>query len=66
VINPGICISDSITIGSHSTVAKSLCKPGLYVNQELRYIPFDYYEAYKKYDEIKAEHIIEKVVHKKC
>lgn len=66
VINPGICISDAITIGSHATIAKSLQKPGLYVNQSLRYIPLDYDKAYKKYDKVKSKKLIEKTVHKKC
>ncbi|WP_309498780.1 hypothetical protein [Sulfurovum sp.] len=66
VINPGICISDAITIGSHATIAKSLQKPGLYANQSLRHIPLDYDEAYKKYTKVRSKKIIEKIVHKKC
>lgn len=66
VINPGICISNAITIGSHATIAKSLQKPGLYVNQSLRYIPLDYDEAYKRYPNVKSKKLIENVIHKKC
>jgi acetyltransferase-like isoleucine patch superfamily enzyme len=66
VINPGICISDAITVGSHSTVAKSLKEPGLYVNQSLRYIPQNYYESYRKYPKVNSDELIEKIVHKKC
>ena len=66
MINPGICISDAITIGSHATIAKSLHEPGLYVNQSLRHIPLDYDEAYKKYAKVRSKKLIEKIVHKKC
>ena len=66
MINPGICISDAITIGSHATIAKSLYEPGLYVNQSLRHIPLDYDEAYKKYAKVRSKKLIEKIVHKKC
>jgi UDP-3-O-[3-hydroxymyristoyl] glucosamine N-acyltransferase len=38
-LNPGITIADGVAIGSHSSVSKSLLKPGLYVSQPLRYIP---------------------------
>jgi len=66
VINPGICIADAITVGSHATVSKSLQKAGLYVNQSLRYIPQNYDEAYEKYSKVNANGLIEKIVHKKC
>lgn len=38
-LNPGIRIVHGVAIGSHSSVAKSLLQPGLYVSQPLRYIP---------------------------
>jgi acetyltransferase-like isoleucine patch superfamily enzyme len=38
MINAGIKISDSITVGSNSVVSKDLVAPGLYVNQQLRYL----------------------------
>ena len=66
VINPGICISNAITIGSHATISKSLEEAGLYVNQSLRHIPLDYDEAYKKYTPVRSKKLIEKIVHKKC
>lgn len=65
VINAGIHISNAITIGSHSTIAKSLIKPGLYVNQSLRYIPLSYETALNKYPNVKANNIAETIVHKK-
>lgn len=39
VISMGVHIADSISVGSHSSVARSLTEPGLYVSQPLRYIP---------------------------
>ena len=66
IINPGIYITDAVTVGSHATVTKPLCKSGLYVNQALRYIPQDYHETYTKYAKVKANDLIEKIVHKKC
>jgi len=66
VINPGVFISNSITVGSHSTVSKPLLRPGLYVSHHLRYIPLDYEVSKKKYDEVKIKNNIEHVVHKKC
>ncbi len=44
-ISPGVRISDSITVGSHSSIARSLERPGVYVSQALRYIDTDPYEA---------------------
>ena len=66
VINPGVCIADKITIGSHATVAKPLTKPGLYVNQTLRYIPFDYEKSKEKYDKIQLKNPVEQIFQKKC
>ena len=66
VINPGVCISDKVTVGSHATVSKSLTKPGLYVNQTLRHIPFDYEKSREKYDKVKLKNPIEKIFQKKC
>jgi len=65
IINPGIKIANSITVGSNSSVSKNLLKPGLYVNQSLRYLEFDYQKNIKKYPLIKVPSLTEKVVHKK-
>jgi acetyltransferase-like isoleucine patch superfamily enzyme len=43
-ISPGVRIADSITVGSHSSIARSLDRPGVYVSQALRYIETDPYE----------------------
>jgi len=66
VINPGICISDAITVGSHATISKSLHKAGLYVNQSLRHTEQDYEAAYQKYPKVNSQQTVEKIVHKKC
>jgi acetyltransferase-like isoleucine patch superfamily enzyme len=44
-ISPGVHVADSITVGSHSSIARSLEKPGVYVSQALRYIDGNPYEA---------------------
>lgn len=36
---PGVKISDTVSVGSHASVAKSLLEPGVYVPQELRFYP---------------------------
>jgi UDP-3-O-[3-hydroxymyristoyl] glucosamine N-acyltransferase len=41
VISMGVSICDSVTIGSLSSVAKSISMPGLYVSQPLRHIDSD-------------------------
>jgi acetyltransferase-like isoleucine patch superfamily enzyme len=38
ILNCGIRIANSVSIGSGSSVAKSLDKPGVYVSQPLRYV----------------------------
>jgi acetyltransferase-like isoleucine patch superfamily enzyme len=44
-ISPGVRVADSITVGSHSSIARNLDKPGVYVSQALRYIDSDPYAA---------------------
>jgi acetyltransferase-like isoleucine patch superfamily enzyme len=44
-ISPGSRVEDGITVGSHSSIAQHLEKPGVYVSQRLRYIDMDPYEA---------------------
>lgn len=65
IINPGVYIASSITIGSNSAVSKSLLKQGLYVNQSLRFFEFDYQEGLQKYPSVKSSKEIGDVVHKK-
>lgn len=38
VLNAGVRIADGITVGSHSSVSKSLTCPGTYVSQSLRHL----------------------------
>ncbi|MCB1548021.1 MAG: hypothetical protein KDJ41_09365 [Hyphomicrobiaceae bacterium] len=38
-IGPGITIANAVAVGAHSSVAKSLLEPGVYVSQPLRFIP---------------------------
>lgn len=39
--NPGVKISDGVTVGAHCCISKDLTVPGMYVSQELRYIDTD-------------------------
>tara|TARA_Y100001980_G_C14553396_1_gene338641 strand:+ start:913 stop:1662 length:750 start_codon:yes stop_codon:yes gene_type:complete len=65
IINPGIKISSKVTIGSGSSVSKNINEPGLYTNQPLRKIEFDYNEGLKKYPSVDVPPEIGTVVHKK-
>lgn len=65
VVNPGVCVCDKVTVGSHSTVSRSLKEPGLYVNQALRHIPFDYAIYKEKYPEVRCGNAVEQVYLKK-
>lgn len=38
IFNPGVSVVDNVAVGSHCCISKDLLKPGLYVNQPLRYI----------------------------
>lgn len=39
IVSMGVTIVDGVNVGSHSSIAHDLEKPGLYVSQALRYIP---------------------------
>lgn len=41
ILTAGITIADNISVGAGSVISKSLEKPGLYVNQPLRFLEFD-------------------------
>lgn len=62
--NLGVKISDGITIGSNSSISKSLEKPGLYVSQPLRYIETNAEEAKMKLVKIDKYKICEEVFEK--
>ena len=63
--NPGLKICNSTTIGSNSSVSKSINEPGLYVNQELRKINFDYNTGLNKYPKVNLPEEAGIVLHKK-
>jgi acetyltransferase-like isoleucine patch superfamily enzyme len=65
VFNPGIKICNATTIGSNSTVTKSITEPGLYVNQPLRKIDIDYEKGLNKYPKIDLPESAGIVLHKK-
>ncbi|MFA0468968.1 acyltransferase [Vibrio breoganii] len=41
IFNPGIKICDSVNIGSHSVISKSISESGLYVNEPLRLVNYN-------------------------
>jgi acetyltransferase-like isoleucine patch superfamily enzyme len=64
VFSMGVQIANGITIGSHSSVSKSLEEPGLYVNQPLRFIPPDPNRTASKLRAVDDEHLCELVYEK--
>ena len=64
VLNAGVRVSDAITVGAASCVARSLDKPGLYVSQPLRYIELDYNEAARRHPDVRLDGLVERVVNK--
>jgi len=65
VFNPGVRVVDHVSIGAHSSVAKSLLKSGLYVSQALRHIPQDYEQIKSRYPSVAVKGLVEEVVHKR-
>jgi acetyltransferase-like isoleucine patch superfamily enzyme len=64
VFNAGVRVSDAITVGAASCVARSLDRPGLYVSQPLRYVELDYEQAASRNPEVQVEGLLERVVNK--
>lgn len=62
--NLGVEVSDGITIGSNSSISKSLKRPGLYVSQSLRYIDTNAEEAKKKMVKVDKYKVCEEVFEK--
>lgn len=50
ILNPGVKITDMVSVGAGAVVGKSLLKDGLYVTQNLRFINASDAEFRKKYD----------------
>lgn len=65
VISMGVSICDSVSIGSHSSVAKSIVEPGLYVSQPLRHIPLSPESVIAKLDPLPPEESCERAYVKK-
>ncbi|MDN5215669.1 hypothetical protein QQ020_26565 [Fulvivirgaceae bacterium BMA12] len=65
VFNLGVKVADSITIGSNSSVSKSLLHKGMYVSQPLRYLESDANTAREKLIKVEVENLIEQVYEKK-
>ncbi|WP_373032501.1 hypothetical protein [Sulfurovum sp.] len=65
ILNPGIKIVNGVIIGSNSSISKSLLKSGLYVNQSLRFVEFEYDQGIQKYPMLNISKLNDKVIHKK-
>jgi acetyltransferase-like isoleucine patch superfamily enzyme len=65
VITMGVRVADSVIIGSHSSVARNLDKPGLYVSQPLRFIATDIEQTIKNLIVVESAELVEKVYLKK-
>ncbi|WP_242120104.1 acyltransferase [Aestuariivivens sediminicola] len=61
IFNPGVKVSNAIHIGAGSVISKSLEKPGMYVNQTLRYLDNDLKRVKSKLKEVEENNLIEKV-----
>lgn len=62
--NAGVNVVDNVTIGSNSTISKSLNKPGLYVNQALRFIDKEKGVDLKRFKKVTSADLIEAVYEK--
>lgn len=64
VFNPGVRVADGVTIGSNSTISKSLLEQGLYVSQPLRRVDYDPDEIRSRLSRVEGN-LIETVYEKK-
>lgn len=64
-INPGVKITNAVSIGGGTSVAKDLVKKGLYVSQKLRYIEQDFEALKQKFEKVDEEGLIEEVFKKR-
>jgi acetyltransferase-like isoleucine patch superfamily enzyme len=64
VFSAGVQVADAIQVGSHSSVAKSLDKPGIYVSQSLRYIPANLAEIEARLERVDPALVCERVYRK--
>jgi acetyltransferase-like isoleucine patch superfamily enzyme len=64
IISMGVKIVDAVTIGSLSSVSKSLLQPGLYVSQPLRYIDKDFDAMTRSLEMVSSEEKSDRVYRK--
>ncbi|WP_282042227.1 acyltransferase [Winogradskyella flava] len=64
IFNPGLKIADSIHLGAGSVISKNIEKPGMYVNQGLRFIPNSLEKVKTKLRRVEVENLVEDVYHK--
>lgn len=61
IFNPGVSVVDGINIGGNSVISKDLTKPGMYVNQPLRYVESSIDNVRSKYAKVDEEGLVEEV-----
>lgn len=61
IFNPGVKILNAISVGSGSILSKNLKKPGMYVNQPLRYLDNDIEVVKRKLKRLDNPDVIDKV-----
>lgn len=64
VISMGVSVADGIAIGSHSSVSKSLTRPGMYVSQPLRFIDSSSEQAMTRLEPVTGHRLAERVYRK--
>jgi len=65
LFNPGVTISNAISIGGGSVVSKDLINKGMYVNQSLRFLEQDFEMVKKRLVKVEGKSLIEEVYLKK-
>jgi acetyltransferase-like isoleucine patch superfamily enzyme len=61
IITMGVRIGDAVTVGSLSSVSKSIDAPGLYVSQPLRFLDRGFEEATRSLEEVPRSRVGERV-----
>lgn len=64
IINPALTVSNAISIGAGSVVAKNLTEKGMYVNQQLRFIEQDFETTKAKLKKVEVDNLVEEVYFK--
>lgn len=61
LFNPGVTVSNAINIGGNSVISKDLEQPGMYVNQQLRYIKVNINDVKNKLKKVEEKALKEEI-----